>query len=130
MENPSNTQHQQAFVDVSEAGAGLVVANVGLNEYEVLRDGRIRLPLHFFAPLVSLAIGACSRRRKRNVLANNSSHSDLSVHLTEMAYIRCYAQAYQFQIPWTLCQTDIHIGKISHTFAPFSGKAVRWRSPL
>ena len=39
-ENPSNTQHQQAFVDVCEAGAGLTVANFGLNKYEVLRDGR------------------------------------------------------------------------------------------
>ena len=39
-ENPSYTAHQQAFVDVTTATAGLTVANQGLNEYEVLRDGR------------------------------------------------------------------------------------------
>ncbi|GAE04327.1 alpha-mannosidase [Paenibacillus sp. JCM 10914] len=39
-ENPSYTAHQQAFVDVTTAAAGLTVANQGLNEYEVLRDGR------------------------------------------------------------------------------------------
>jgi alpha-mannosidase len=38
--NPSNCQPQQAFVDVSDEGKGLTIANRGLQEYEVLRDGR------------------------------------------------------------------------------------------
>ena len=37
--NPNNAQPQQAFVDVSDAHCGLTVANRGLPEYEVLRDG-------------------------------------------------------------------------------------------
>ncbi len=38
--NPSNCQPQQAFVDVSDNVKGLTIANRGLPEYEVLRDGR------------------------------------------------------------------------------------------
>jgi len=38
--NPSNCQPQQAFVDVSDDEKGLTIANRGLPEYEVLRDGR------------------------------------------------------------------------------------------
>jgi len=38
--NPSNCQPQQAFVDVSDEEKGLTIANRGLPEYEILRDGR------------------------------------------------------------------------------------------
>ncbi|MGB9595127.1 MAG: alpha-mannosidase [Candidatus Poribacteria bacterium] len=38
--NPSNCQPQQAFVDVSDDEKGLTIANRGLPEYEVLRDGK------------------------------------------------------------------------------------------
>jgi len=43
--NPSNCQPQQAFVDVSDESKGLTLANLGLPEYEVLRDGRNTLAL-------------------------------------------------------------------------------------
>ena len=37
--NPSDCQPQQAFVDVSDEQKGLTIANQGLPEYEILRDG-------------------------------------------------------------------------------------------
>lgn len=37
--NPTNPQHQQAFASVVDAGRGLVVGNIGLNEYEVGKKG-------------------------------------------------------------------------------------------
>lgn len=37
--NPTNPQHQQAFASVVDAGRGIVVGNVGLNEYEVGKNG-------------------------------------------------------------------------------------------
>jgi alpha-mannosidase/mannosylglycerate hydrolase len=43
--NPSNCQPCQDFVDVSDATAGLTLANRGLPEYEILRDGRNTLAL-------------------------------------------------------------------------------------
>ena len=36
--NPSNAQHQQAFVHVTDDSAGLMIANKGLNEYEILQE--------------------------------------------------------------------------------------------
>lgn len=38
-ENPCNAQRQQAFVTVKDDFGGLMIANKGLCEYEVLRDG-------------------------------------------------------------------------------------------
>ncbi len=37
--NPSNCQPQQMFVDISDNEKGLTIANRGLPEYEILRDG-------------------------------------------------------------------------------------------
>lgn len=43
--NPSNCQPNLDFVDVSDQRGGLTVANRGLPEYEVLRDGRNTIAL-------------------------------------------------------------------------------------
>lgn len=37
--NPTNPQHQQSFVSVHEKGKGIVIGNLGLQEYEVTSDG-------------------------------------------------------------------------------------------
>lgn len=39
-ENPCNAAHQQAFVNVRDEIGGVTIANRGLNEYEILRDGK------------------------------------------------------------------------------------------
>ncbi len=46
--NPCNAQHQQAFINVHNEAYGLTIANKGLSEYEVLRDGKntIALTIH------------------------------------------------------------------------------------
>ncbi len=44
-ENPSNCQKHETFVAVEGDGAGLLIANRGLPEYEVLPDGEIALTL-------------------------------------------------------------------------------------
>jgi alpha-mannosidase len=43
--NPTDAQPQQAFVDLSDGQRGLMIANRGLPEYEVLRDGHGTLAL-------------------------------------------------------------------------------------
>jgi alpha-mannosidase len=43
--NPANSQPQQAFVDLSDGRRGLLIANRGLPEYEVLRDEESTLAL-------------------------------------------------------------------------------------
>lgn len=116
--NPSNTQHQQAFVDLCEAEAGLVVANVGLNEYEVLRDGRNTVAVTLLRAVGELGDWGLFPTPEAQCLGDNTVRIAIFPHNGDGIHSGAYAQAYQFQIPWTLCQTDIHIGKISHTFAP------------
>lgn len=44
-ENPSNPQHQQAFCGLYTHGQGVVVGNVGLNEYEIVDNDTITVTL-------------------------------------------------------------------------------------
>ncbi|GFH42335.1 alpha-mannosidase [Lactococcus hodotermopsidis] len=44
-ENPTNPQHQHAFVNLHEAENGVTVSNFGLNEYEIVSQNTIALTL-------------------------------------------------------------------------------------
>ncbi|CAN7268617.1 alpha-mannosidase [Paenibacillus sp. LjRoot153] len=118
-QNPSNTQHQQAFVDLSEAGAGLVVANVGLNEYEVLRDGRNTVAITLLRAVGELGDWGLFPTPEAQCLGEHAVRMTVIPHYGDGIQSGAYAGAYQFQIPWTSCQTDNHAGRISPSFAPF-----------
>jgi alpha-mannosidase len=122
--NPSNTQHQQAFVDISEAGAGLVVANLGLNEYEVLRDGRNTVAVTLLRAVGELGDWGLFPTPEAQCLGERTVQMTLFPHPGDGIQSGAYARAYQFQIPWTVCQTDVHTGKISPSFVP-----LQWEGP-
>ncbi|MDR6550746.1 alpha-mannosidase [Paenibacillus qinlingensis] len=117
-ENPSNTQHQQAFVDVSETGTGLVVANLGLNEYEVLRDGRNTIAVTLLRAVGELGDWGLFPTPEAQCLGEHTVRLAIFPHNGDGAQYEAYTAAYQFQIPWTLAQTGIHDGQIGLTYAP------------
>lgn len=124
--NPSNTQHQQAFVDVSDeaAGAGLTVANLGLNEYEVLRDGRNTIAITLLRSVGELGDWGLFPTPEAQCLGAHTAHMMLIPHSGDGMTSGAYAEAYQFQIPWTVCQTGVHEGVIASDYTPF-----QWESP-
>lgn len=124
--NPSNTQHQQAFVDVSdsEAGAGLTVANLGLNEYEVLRDGRNTIAVTLLRSVGELGDWGLFPTPEAQCLGKHTVRMELIPHSGDGMTTGAYVEAYQFQIPWTVRQTGVHDGAIAPAYAPF-----QWESP-
>ncbi|UKS28306.1 alpha-mannosidase [Paenibacillus sp. HWE-109] len=118
-ENPSNTQHQQAFLDINEAGAGLVVANLGLNEYEILRDGRNTIAVTLLRSVGELGDWGLFPTPEAQCQGEHTIRIAIIPHHGDAVESGAYANAYQFQIPWTSCQTDIHEGSIAPTFTPF-----------
>ncbi|WP_019004055.1 alpha-mannosidase [Cohnella laeviribosi] len=120
-ENPSYTQHQQAFVDVSGDGAGLTVANLGLNEYEVLRDGRNTIAVTLLRAVGELGDWGLFPTPEAQCLGECAARLKLIPHDGEGIRSGAYEQAYQFQAPWTVCQTGVHAGDIRPVYAP-----LRW----
>ncbi|MFC5651866.1 alpha-mannosidase [Paenibacillus solisilvae] len=120
-ENPSNTQHQQAFVDVSEAGkAGLTVANLGLNEYEVLRDGRNTIAVTLLRSVGELGDWGLFPTPEAQCLGEHTVSMELIPHDGDGLKSGAYAEAYQMQVPWTVCQTAVHEGSLAPNFAPYA----------
>lgn len=118
-ENPSNTQHQQAFVDVSGEKAGLTVANLGLNEYEVLRDGRNTIAVTLLRCVGELGDWGLFPTPDAQCIGQHTARMELIPHSGDGIASGAFAEAYQFQIPWTVCQTEVHDGSLAPKYTPF-----------
>lgn len=121
--NPSNAQHQQAFVDVSEAGAGLTVANFGLNEYEVLRDGRNTIAITLLRSTGELGDWGYFPTPEAQCLGESTVRMELIPHGGNGISSGAYTEAYQFQIPWMAKQTGVHEGSLSACYS-----LIKWES--
>lgn len=119
-QNPSNTQHQQNFVDVSEKDAGLVVANLGLNEYEVLQDGCNTIAVTLLRAVGELGDWGLFPTPEAQCLGEHTFQIEIIPHDGNGAASGAYIEAYQFQVPWTLAQTEVHPGYLTPSNTPFA----------
>ncbi|WFB60515.1 alpha-mannosidase [Paenibacillus sp. BR1-192] len=119
-ENPSYTAHQQAFVDVTAAAAGLTVANQGLNEYEVLRDGRNTIAVTLLRSVGELGDWGYFPTPEAQCIGVHTVRMEVIPHQGNGIASGAYAEAYQFQIPWTAAQTGVHTGQVASTSAPLA----------
>ncbi|SEM39481.1 alpha-mannosidase [Paenibacillus sp. cl141a] len=119
-ENPSYTAHQQAFVDVTAAAAGLTVANQGLNEYEVLRDGRNTIAVTLLRSVGELGDWGYFPTPEAQCIGVHTVRMEVIPHQGDGIASGAYAEAYQFQIPWTAAQTGVHNGQVASTSAPLA----------
>ncbi|MGW8825736.1 alpha-mannosidase [Paenibacillus lautus] len=119
-ENPSYTAHQQAFVDVTAAAAGLTVANQGLNEYEVLRDGRNTIAVTLLRSVGELGDWGYFPTPEAQCIGVHTVRMEVIPHQGDGIASGAYAEAYQFQIPWTAAQTGVHNGQVASTSQPLA----------
>lgn len=119
--NPSNAQHQQAFVDVAGEHAGLTVANLGLHEYEILRDGRNTIAVTLLRCVGEMGDWGWFPTPEAQCPGDQKAEMLLLPHNGDTVISGAAAAAYQFQIPWTGSQAEIHAGTIPAVYS-----AVRW----
>ncbi|CAM3512246.1 alpha-mannosidase [Paenibacillus lupini] len=129
-ENPSNAQHQQAFADVSDGTQGLTIANLGLNEYEVLRDGRNTIAVTLLRSVSELGDWGVFPTPEAQCLGEHTTQLLILPHGGDGAATGAYADAYQFQAPWTSAQTGVHSGTLSptHSFLAWEGEGIAFSS--
>ncbi|QAY68117.1 alpha-mannosidase [Paenibacillus protaetiae] len=118
--NPSNAQHQNAFVSISDGKAGVTVANIGLNEYEALQtDGTIAVTL--LRGVRELGDWGVFPTPEAQCKGEHTLRMKLIVHDGSAAESGAYAEAYQFPVPWTVQQTGVHAGSL-----PADHELLRW----
>ncbi|MBB6673122.1 alpha-mannosidase [Cohnella nanjingensis] len=129
-ENPSNAQHQQAFADVSDGTQGLTIANFGLNEYEVLRDGRNTIAVTLLRAVAELGDWGVFPTPEAQCIGPHTVEMKIIPHAGDGAVSGAYAEAYQFQVPWTAAQTGVHAGALQpdHGLLAWQGEGVAFSS--
>ena len=110
-ENPSNCHPQQAFVAVDDADGGLLVANRGLPEYEVLQDGRNTIALTVLRAVDRLGDWGVFPTPEAQCKGAFICEYALVPYGSERA--AAAAQAYAFNAPPHLAQTTLHDGVIA-----------------
>ncbi|WP_441874640.1 alpha-mannosidase [Paenibacillus sp. 2TAB26] len=116
--NPSNAQHQHAFVSVSDGENGLSVANRGLNEYEVLRDGSNAIAVTLLRSVSELGDWGVFPTPEAQCLGEHTVEFSLFPHAGDAISSEAFVEAYQFQAPWFHLQTGNQQGSLPATYEP------------
>ncbi|WP_221565941.1 alpha-mannosidase [Alkalihalobacillus sp. TS-13] len=128
--NPDHSQHQQAFVDVSNDIAGLTIANLGLNEYEIIRDGRNTIAVTLLRSVGELGDWGYFATPEAQCLGEHSVSFRIYPHEGKAGTTKAYQDAYQYQVPWSLKQTGLHDGELSpvHSFLQWESSNLAFSS--
>jgi len=120
--NPSNAQHQQAFAAIDHGRRGLAVANVGLNEYEVLRDGRNTIAVTLLRAVGELGDWGVFPTPEAQCLGEQEAELAIIPYCGAAGRYAAAQQAYAYQVPWLAVQTDVHAGPL-----PTVHSRLEWR---
>lgn len=95
-ENPCNAAHQQAFVNLHDEEGGVTIANKGLNEYEILRDGENTIALTIHRGVREMGDWGIFMTPEAQCLGKKTVEYAIIVHDKEELY-DSYQRAYDFQ---------------------------------
>lgn len=115
--NPSNAQHQQAFAAIHDGSRGLAVANIGLNEYETLRDGRGTLAVTLLRAVGELGDWGVFPTPEAQCLGAQEAELAIIPYAGEARLYEAAQQAYAFQVPWPAVQTGVHAGALPPVYS-------------
>lgn len=108
-ENPTNPQHQQAFVNIHGEEYGVTVGNFGLNEYEVTEDGQIAVTL--LRSVGELGDWGYFPTPEAQCLGEHRFNYSIELHGPEEKF-STYLHAYAAQIPFSTQQIKHHEGTL------------------
>lgn len=112
--NPSNAQHQQAFVYVTDGSTGLMAANKGLNEYEILQTSSgSSIAVTLLRASSELGDWGVFETPEAQCQGPQSVEYAIIPFAGDAAKSGACASAYMYPIPWTTVQ----LGTLAHTYA-------------
>ncbi|MDA9471346.1 alpha-mannosidase [Enterococcus sp. 5H] len=110
-ENPTNPQHQHAFVNIHEENAGVTVSNYGLNEYEILAENNT-IALTLLRAVGELGDWGYFPTPEAQCLGVHQFEYGIDFHGAKEERYATYQTAYADQIPFSVKQTTKHSGTL------------------
>ncbi|CQR48483.1 Mannosylglycerate hydrolase [Paraliobacillus sp. PM-2] len=125
--NPDNSQHNQAFVDLSDKTSGLTIANYGLYEYEILQDKRQTIALTLLRSVGELGDWGYFPTPEAQCLGEHTVSFKIIPHQGEDSKLDAYHISYQSQVPWLTKQIGIKKGTLPpvYSFIEYNSKLNR-----
>lgn len=114
--NPCNAQHQQAFVNVHTDEFGLTIANKGLCEYEILRDGKNTIAITIHRGTRELGDWGVFLTPEAQCLGERTVEFAIIPHGSSKDLFKSYKLAYQYQIDWATKTLDLQKGEIAPVY--------------
>ncbi|WP_337099247.1 alpha-mannosidase [Paenibacillus sp. YIM B09110] len=129
-ENPSNAQHMQTFIDTHDSNRGLTVAGKGLNEYEVLQDGRNTLAVTLLRSVGELGDWGVFHTPDAQCIGVQEAEWMIIPYGGEKERFSAYREAYRFPIPLTAFSSKLHEGELplEQHFLKWSGDGLAFSS--
>ncbi|MGO4540648.1 alpha-mannosidase [Paenibacillus sp. 2TAB19] len=129
-ENPSNAQHMQTFIDTHDNNRGLTVAGKGLNEYEVLQDGRNTLAVTLLRSVGELGDWGVFHTPDAQCIGLQEAEWMIIPYGGAEERFSAYREAYRFPIPMTAFSSKMHDGElpIEQHFLKWSGDGLAFSS--
>ncbi len=109
-ENPTNPQHQHAFVQLGDESQGITIGNFGLNEYEIL-DGKT-IAVTLLRCVGEMGDWGYFPTPEAQCLGVHQFDYSLEVHSGKDKF-DTYKHAYAAQIPFSTKQLSNQVGKLS-----------------
>ena len=111
-ENPTNPQHQHAFVNLHDGQKGVTVSNFGLNEYEIVDD---TICLTLLRCTGELGDWGYFPTPEAQCLGEHTFDYGIAFHGAPEERYETYKQAQAAQIPWTTAQVTHQKGTMQPT---------------
>ena len=115
-ENPCNAQHQQCFVNVHEDAYGLTIANKGLAEYEILRDGKNTIAVTLHRGVRELGDWGVFLTPEAQCLGEKTTEYEIIPHGAGEELNHSYEEAYQFQTEWQTAGMERQTGTLPQIY--------------
>lgn len=109
-ENPTNAQHQHAFVNLHDESHGVTISNYGLNEYEILNSKTIALTL--FRAVGEMGDWGYFPTLEAQCIGNMSFNFGIELHGNPQERYETYKRAYSAQIPFSSVCISKHSGSL------------------
>ena len=111
-ENPCKCEHQQCFVGMNDEKGGVMIANIGLYEYEVLQQENNALAVTLLRAVGELGDWGYFPTELSQQLRHITAEYELTFFAGDLLESGIFRKAYQFQVPVTAVQTKIHGGTL------------------
>ncbi len=113
------TTSTSIFVNVHTEECGLTIANKGLCEYEILRDGKNTIAITIHRGTRELGDWGVFLTPEAQCLGERSVEFAIIPHGAEKEQFKSYKLAYQYQIDWTTKTLDLNTGNIGVIYQLF-----------